>query len=135
MAIASYHRYHERSRAGGGPPATGYLPNPACYLTDQGATPEARDLAWCIRRRWRVIYYSFRRAAGKPLWDGVDDFDVLMTDVLLTLSSGFEPIAPIRSAAVAAADQEAMDARKDRYRQLSCRVFRTPVLEQRPRVD
>ncbi len=86
MGIAPYHRSYKRVRPGGGGQAAGYVPNPACHLTDQGADPDPADLGWCIRRRWRVIYYTARQAAGRPLWDGVDDFEILMADVLLRLS-------------------------------------------------
>jgi hypothetical protein len=131
MGIAPYHRSYQRARPGGGAQAAGYVPNPACHLTDQGADPDPADLVWCIRRRWRVIYYSARHAAGKPLWPGADDFEALMTDVLLRLSSTFEPIPPICSPKAARPENSPTDVRTGRVFQPSCRVFRTPVLEQR----
>ena len=97
MGKSPYHRYQPRGRAGAGPPARGYLSNPASGLTDQGADPEPVDLAWRIRHEWRVIYYTARYAAGLPIWPGADDFELLMTDVLFRLSSAFKPIPPIRS--------------------------------------
>src|SRR5712692_7384145 len=101
MGIAPYRRGYQRARPSGGVPAAGYLPNPACHWTDHGADPHPDDLAWCIRHSWRVIYYSARQAAGLPLWSGVDDFEVLMTDVLFRLSSAFKPIPPIGCSEVA----------------------------------
>ncbi len=131
MGMAPYRRSYRRARPGGGAQAPGYVPNPACHLTDQGADPDPADLGWCIRRRWRVIYYSARQAAGLPLWPGVDDFEVLMTDVLCRLSSAFEPIAPIRAPKVTRRESGPIDIRKDRVYQPSCRVFRTPVFDRR----
>ena len=132
MGMAPYNRSYQRAR---GAPAAGCVLNRACDLTDQGGNPDPADLAWCIRRRWRVIYYSARRAAGQSLWEGVDDFEVLMTDVLWRLSSGFEPIAPIRPPEAVKPEDRPADLREDRVYQLSCRVFRTPVFRRRQRAD
>ena len=132
MGIAPYHRSYQRARLRGGSRTARYVPNPACHLTDQGADPDPTDLAWCIRRRWRVIYYSARHAAGLPLWSGVDDFEVLMTDVLLRLSSAFRPIPPVGSREVALTEDGPTDCRQDRVYQPCCRVFRTPMFNPLP---
>jgi hypothetical protein len=131
MGTAPYHHSYQRVRPGGGARAARYVSNPACHLTDQGADPDPADLAWCIRRRWRVIYYSVRYAAGLPLWPGVDDFETVMADVLRMLSSGFEPIAPVRTPKAG----DLTDVRRDRVYQLSCRIFRAPVFRHRECVD
>src|SRR5690349_8834395 len=113
MGRAAYRRSYRRTRNDGGVRADGYLFNPACHWTDQGADPHAVDLAWCIRRRWRVIYYRARHAAGLPLWPGVEDFVVLMSDVLFRLSSGLEPIAPIHALKAPLPEDSPPDPRKD----------------------
>jgi hypothetical protein len=133
MALAPYQRTYRRARTLAGNCPSGYLPNPACHLTDQGADPDPADLAWCIRRRWRVIYYSARRAAGQPLWDGVDDFEALLGEVLLRMSSRFEPIQPAHSPE--SHRSAPTDARKGRFYQPSCRILPAPVFEKRPRID
>jgi hypothetical protein len=135
MGSAPYHHRYQRARPGGGPPAAGYLPNPACHWTDQGADPDALDLAWRIRREWRVIYYSARRAAGLSLWTGVDDFEAVMTDILCRLSSGFKPIEPVRSREGTVPKDEPIDRREERIFQPSCRVYRAPVFDPRKRTD
>jgi hypothetical protein len=135
MGTAAYRRSYRRARKGGGVRAAAYLFNPASHLTDQGADPDPADLGWCICRRWRVIYYSARYAAGLPLWPGVDDFVVLMTDVLFRLSSGFEPIAPLRAPKAPLPEDRPIDPRKDRVYQPCGRIFRTPVLDERELVD
>src|SRR5262249_49796254 len=127
MATAAYHRRYRRTRKGGGVRAATYVFNPAWHLTDQGADPDAADLGWCIRRRWRVIYYSARYASGLPLWPGVDDFVLLMTDVLDSLCSGIEPILPLRAAKTSLPEDHPLDPRKDRVYRLCCRVFHTPA--------
>ncbi len=132
MGIAPYQRSYQRVRPRG---RARDLRNPACRLTDQGADPDPADLAWRIRREWRVLYYSARQAAGLPLWPGVDDFEGVMTDVLIRLSSGFKPIAPINTGAVAVPKDRALDRREDRIYQPSCRVFRTPGFDRRERAD
>ena len=68
MSTVPYQRSYRRVRPKRQTYAAGYLPNPAAHLTDHGADPDPADLAWCIRRRWRVIYDSARYAAGQPLW-------------------------------------------------------------------
>ncbi len=55
MGIASYHRVYRRALP---TREAGCLRNPACRLTDQGADPDPGDLAWCIRRAWRVIHWG-----------------------------------------------------------------------------
>jgi hypothetical protein len=132
MGIAPYHHSYRRARPRGQAP---HLCNPACPLTDQGADPDPADLAWRIRREWRVIYYSARQAAGLPLWPGVDDFEGVMTDVLVRLTSGFKPIAPMKTRAVIVPKGPALDRREDRIYQPSCRVFRTPGFDRRERAD
>jgi hypothetical protein len=89
-------------------------------------------LGWRIRRQWRVIYYTYRHAVRLPLWDGVDDFEILMADVLFRLSSAFEPIAPIGSPP---AGRPEHDPRTNRVYQPSCRVYPTPVIEQPEETD
>src|SRR5690349_10012906 len=111
MRKAPYRRKYERAHTGSGPPAAGYLANPASHWTDQGADPDPLDLVWRIRHEWRVIYYSARQAAGLPLWEGVDDFEVLMTDVLLRLSSAFKPIPPLQPRTVPRPADESPDGR------------------------
>ena len=135
MASAPYQHHYQRARPATRAPAAGYLPNPACQWTDQGGDPDPADLGWCIRRHWRVIYYSARHAAGLPLWDGVDDFEVLMTDVLWRLSSAFSPIGPLGSAELAAAEEPSSDVRKQRVYQPSYRIFRAPVFDGRKGLD
>jgi hypothetical protein len=78
-----------------------------------------------------VIYYSARHAADQPLWEGVDDFEAAMIEVLLQLSNPYEPIAPLRPAKVVPRESGPSDGRGGRFRQPSCRVFRTPLF--RPR--
>ena len=124
MGIASYHRIYRRALPTG---EARCLRNPACRLTDQGADPDPGDLAWCIRHAWRVLHYGARHAAGLPLWSGAEDFERLMTAVLVRLSRGFKPIAPVRTGAVVEPKDEPLDWRDERIYQLSCRVFRTPV--------
>src|SRR5437870_5779818 len=111
MRTAPYQHSYQRA-----PPAgkARCLRNPACRLTDQGADPDPADLAWCIRHAWRVIHYGARHAAGLPLWSGAEDFERLMTAVLVRLSRGFKPIAPIRTEAVAAPEDDAEDWRDER---------------------
>ncbi len=128
MRTAPYQHSYRRARRTG---EARCLRNPACRLTDQGADPDPADLAWRIRREWRVLYYSARQAAGLPLWPGADDFEVVMTDVLVRLSSGFKPIAPIRTGAVVEPKDHPLDWRDERICQPSCRVFRTPVFGRR----
>jgi hypothetical protein len=128
--MAAYRRSYRRTHKKSGVRAAGYLFNPAHHWTDQGAAPHAGDLAWCIRRRWRVIYYTWRYAAGLPLWDGVDDFLVLMSDVLFRLSSGFAPIAPVHTSNAPLTDGRAPDPRTGRVYQPSGRVFRIPPPEE-----
>jgi hypothetical protein len=135
MSRAPYQRSYQRVRPKPKIYAAGYLPNPAAHVTDQGADPEPGDLAWCIRRRWRVIYYSARHAAGQPLWQGVDEFVQNMARVLVLLSSGHEPIAPLHAAKTARPEDHPADGRKDRVYRLSCRVFHAPALDQRNWVD
>src|SRR5713226_2772764 len=124
MGMAPYHHSYRRARPRGEAPT---LVNPACPLTDQGADPDPADLAWRIRREWRVLYYSARQAAGLPLWSGAEDFERFMTALLVRLSRGFKPIAPIRTEAVAEPEDDPEDWRDERIFQPSCRVFRTPV--------
>jgi hypothetical protein len=90
-------------------------------------------LAWCLRRRWRVIYYTARQAAGQPLWQGVEDFEAAMTEVLLLISKGYEPIAPLRRARTTRPESGPSDGRlhRDRVYQPSCRVFRSLVFPER----
>jgi len=126
MRNAPYQRDYKRSPRRSGPHADGYISNPACHLTDQGADADPTDLGWCICRRWRVIYYSYRHAAGLPLWDGVGDFLVLMKDVLLRLGSGFEPIAPIRSPPPRRHER---DRRSERVYQSSGRIYPSPIID------
>ena len=129
MGIAPYRHSYQRARKACGAQAAGYVANPACHLTDQGGAPDPADLAWCVRRCWRVIYYSARQAAGQPLWLGADDFEALMTDLLFALGSAFEPVQPIRPPKSAVQERGAADVRKDRVSQPSCRVFHTPVFD------
>jgi hypothetical protein len=126
MNTAPYRHSYERLLAASGIPVARHVPNVACCLTDRGADHVPEDLGGCIRREWRVIYYSARRAAYLPLWAGADDFEVLMTVVLMRLSQGFKPILPIQSGA-AAPEDDTMDWREERIFQPSCRVFRWPV--------
>jgi hypothetical protein len=107
--------------------AARYLPNPACRITGQVAEPVPDDLGWCIRRRWRLLYYAYRHAAGLPLWDGAKEFERLMALVLGQLSRGFEPIAPL---CVARPEDPMFDPRTERLQQSSCRTFRAPRLDQ-----
>ncbi len=132
MGMAPYHHSYRRARPSG---EALTLRNPACPLTDQGADPDPADLAWRIRREWRVLYYSARQAAGLPIWPGADDFEVVMTNVLVSLSSGFKPIAPIKTRAVIVPKDPALDRREDRINQPSCRLFRTPAFGRRERAD
>jgi hypothetical protein len=131
MSIAPYQRSYRRLRPQQAAYAGGYLPNPAAHVTDQGAGPDPKDLAWCTRRKWRVIWYRARHNVGLPLWQGVDAFVEEMACVLVLLSSGFEPIAPLCSAKAVRRDERPSDGRKDRVYQLSCRVFRAPALDPR----
>src|SRR5260370_30447957 len=55
MGIASYHRVYRRALPTG---EAACLRNLACRLTDHGADPDPGDLAWCIRRAWRVIHWG-----------------------------------------------------------------------------
>jgi hypothetical protein len=126
MRNAPYHRSYERTPRTTDSHAGRYVSNPACHFTDQGADADPTDLKWQIHRRWRVIYYTYRHAAGLPLWDGVDDFIVLMADVLSRLSRGFEPIAPIHSPPPGRRER---DRRAERVYQSSCRVYPWPVIE------
>ena len=125
MGLAPYHRSYKRVRRGGETRAADSSRNPACHLTDRGADPQPADLGWCLRHAWRVLYYTYRHAAGLPLWDGVDDFEILMADVLFRLSSHFEPIVPIPRPQDAA--PPTVDPRQDRVYQPSCRVYPAPV--------
>jgi hypothetical protein len=127
MSTAPYQRSYRRVRPRRQKYAAGYLPNSAAHLTDHGADPEPRDLAWCIRRRWRVLYYGARYAAGQSLWQGAADFEASMAQVLVLLSRGFEPIPPLQTATTVRANDDPADGRQDRVHQLSGRVFRTPV--------
>ena len=127
MSTAPYQRSYRRVRPKRQTYAAGYLPNPAAHLTDHGADPDPADLAWCIRRRWRVIYYSARYAAGQPLWQGAADFEAGMAQVLVLLSSGFDPISPLHAAPAVRPEDGPVDVRKDRICQLSGRVLRTEV--------
>jgi len=131
MASAPNRRRSKRARrADGGPPAGRYVPNPASDLTDQGGDPDPADLAWCIRHEWRVIYYASRRAQRRDLWTGVDDFEVLMTDVLLRLSSAFKPISPIRRRVVVAKGSR-KDWREDQRVEPPGSVYPMPEFERR----
>jgi hypothetical protein len=129
--MAPYQRSYRRARSNKTAYAAGYLANPAARFTDQGADPDPTDLAWCIRRHWRVIYYSARHAAGRPLWLGVGDFEQDMARVLVLLSNGFEPIAPLCSAKAGRPDECPVDGRKDRVYQPACRIFRAPAFDLR----
>jgi len=135
MSRAPYQRSYQRVRTKPRSYAASYLPNPAAHVTDQGAEPNPGDVAWCIRRCWRVIYYSARHAAGQPLWRGVDDFVADMARVLVLLSSGYEPIPPLRSVPTVRPEDNPADGRKDRVYHLSCRVFRAPAFELHNRAD
>src|SRR5260370_5897721 len=55
MGIASYHRVYRRALPTG---EAACLRNLACRLTDHGADPDPGDLAWCIRRAWRLIHWG-----------------------------------------------------------------------------
>jgi hypothetical protein len=132
MRNAPYHRSYERTHRTSDTHAGRYVSNPACHVTDQGADADPTDLRWRIHRQWRVIYYSYRHAAGLPLWDGVDDFLTVMAEVLSRLSSGFEPIAPIRSPP---AGRTGRDPRTQRVYQSSCRIYATPVIEESEDTD
>jgi hypothetical protein len=131
MSTAPYQRSYRRVQPKRHTYAGGYVANSAAYLTDHGADPEPRDLAWCIRRRWRVIYYSARYAARQPLWQGAEDFEASMAQVLRLLSSGFEPIPPLRVTTPNRTENDAADGRKDRVYQLSCRLYRAPTFDLR----
>jgi hypothetical protein len=135
MGKAPYQRSYQRGRPADEAQAADSVPNRARRLTDQGADPDPADLGWCIHRSWRVIYYAYRHAAGLPLWDGVDDFEILMADVLLRLSSAFEPVAPSRTSHNASEEKEFFDARAERVYQPSCRVYPTPVFKRREWLD
>jgi hypothetical protein len=111
--------------------ATRYMANTALRITDQRGDPDAADLGWCIRRRWRVIYYTYRYAAGLPLWSGAGDFEQLMAEVLIQLSRGFEPIPPVRLPEQARAVEQPLDPRAERFQQPSRRVFLTPRFHRR----
>ena len=125
MGKAPYQHRYERDHPG----------NQAKAATDQGAAPDPADLGWCIRRAWRVIYYSYRQATGQSLWEGVDEFEILMADVLFRLSSGFEPIAPIRRPEEPKKEPQPFDSRDERIYQPSCRVYPTPNFKRRQRLD
>jgi hypothetical protein len=114
MSTATYQRSYRRVRPKRQTYAAGYLPNSAAHLTDHGADPKPCDLAWCIRRRWRVLYYGARYAARQPLWQGVNAFDEGMAQVLVLLSSGFEPISPLHAARPVRSDDGPADVRKVR---------------------
>jgi hypothetical protein len=135
MGKAPYQHSYQRDRLGCEAESADLVPNSAHHLTDQGAGPDPADLGWCIRRAWRVLYYSHRQAMGQPLWDGVDDFEILMADVLLRLSSAFEPIAPIHKAQETKDQKEDIDARDERVYQASCRVYPAPVFRRRAPLD
>jgi hypothetical protein len=93
--------------------------------------PEPDDLGWCIRHRWRVIYYAYRHAANLPLWSGALAFERLMAGILCQLSRGFEPIEPIRLPQPTRPEDQPFDGRSERFQQSSCRIFPTPHFERR----
>ena len=116
----------EPASSGGSKRASRYLANPAFRFTDQGADPVPGDLGWCIRRCWRVIYYGHRHAAGLPLWQGAEDFERLMAEVLAQLSRGFEPVTPLRIREQVRLEDQPLDPRSERFQQPSCRIFHMP---------
>jgi hypothetical protein len=119
-------RYDDPSGSEGTHRTTPYLINPAFGYTHQGADPDAADLGWCIRRRWRVIYYAYRHTAGLPLWSGADAFERLMAEILCRLTRGLEPIAPLPKPVKDRPEDQLLDARSERFQQPLCRIFRTP---------
>src|SRR5690242_12332245 len=126
MSLAPYHHSYKRLRADEATLATP-RPNPAADLTDQGAEPEPADLAWSICHAWRVVYYAYREAAGLPLWDGVEKFEIVMAGILFRLSRDFEPIEPIPRPQPDTPPVGPVDPREDRVYQPSCRVYPDPV--------
>ena len=126
MCPSSSEPHYEAAHSGETKRASHYLVNPAFPITDQGGDPDAADLGWCIRRRWRVIYYSYRHDTGQPLWNGGEDFLRLMAEVLAQLSRGFEPIVPLRVPEPAQPEDQLRDSRSERFQQPSCRIFLTP---------
>jgi hypothetical protein len=135
MAPSPCHSHAEPACSGGSKRPNRYLTNPASCVTYQGNDPDPGDLGWRIRRRWRVIYYGYRNAAGLPLWQGARDFERLMAGILARLSRGFEPIAPFSLSRPVQPDQPQLDPRSERFQQESCRIFRTPRLDRRGRED
>jgi hypothetical protein len=135
MGTAPYHHSYKRSPRTAGEAEAQAPRNPAYDVTDQGAEPRPGDLVWCIRHAWRVVYYAYRESAGLPLWDGVDDFEILMTDILLRLTRDFEPIEPIPRSPPVTPQERSKDARDDRVFNESCKVYRHPVFERRERKD
>ena len=130
MAKAPNSRPYKRGPRGLGRPVGRYVPNPAGHLTNQAADPEPDDLAWQIRRTWRVIFYTARQSAGQPLWGEARDFEWVMSEVLLQLSWDFEPVEPPRRTKVAPARGRPADPFPNRGRTLrsSTRVFPMPLL-------
>lgn len=116
-------------------PRRRYQGNPAFEFTDHKGDRDAGDLSWCIRRRWRVIYYAYRHTAGLPLWSGVDDFERLMAEMLCRLTHGLEPIAPLPRPKAAPPPDQPRDARSARYQQPSCRILLTPRFDRPDRDD
>ena len=135
MGTAPYHRNYKRARAAGEAEAARPPRNPAYDVTDQGAEPRPGDLVWSIRHAWRVVYYAYREAAGLTLWDGVDDFEILMTGILLRLSRDFEPIEPLPRSPPVPPQDRSKDSRDERVFQPSRRVYPHPVFERQDRKD
>ena len=82
-----------------------------------------------------MIYYSARYAAGQPLWQGAEDFEAGLAQVLVLLSSGFEPIPPVHAATAVRPEDGPADVRKDRVYQRSCRICRAPAFDLRHWAD
>jgi hypothetical protein len=131
MASVPNRRRSKRARgAHGEAPVGRYIVNPGSNVTNQGSDPDPADLAWCIRRQWRIIYYTWRANEEGDLWTGAGDFEVLMLDALLRLSSAFKPISPVRRRAVIAKDSP-KDWRQDQLVEPASSVYPMPESERR----
>src|SRR5437763_1166458 len=81
------------------------------------------DLGWCIRRQWRVLYLSYRHAVNQPLRLGMEEFEMLMGDVLWRLCSALTPAGPPRRLEFAIPEEDVTDVRHERVYRPSGRVF------------
>lgn len=124
MFLVPYKDTHKRVRCHGRA-HTGPFRDPAGLLASQGGDLYSAELVRCICRRWRVLYYDYRHAAGLPLGEGAEEFEVAMADVLVRVSSALEPPCPVHSRLLRAGRSTALIRAANRFLRIVPDLLRT----------